>query len=373
MLRCVLAALCALCVMACGGGSSSSSSSAPPAAPSQGTLTVLLGDDPSDDFDQVILTVDAVRLIGASDHVIRFDEAVTVDLLELRNLTETLVQSDVPAGTYSKVRLEISDLALNTLDDNDQVATTQRPPLPANGHIDLNPQGDFELTAGADLVIEVDLDVDRSLKLTNTGTGEYRFRPVVFVDILVEQDDGRLSRLGGEIQNLDGNTFELCDGDTCVPVELGANAPLMDSVGEAAAAGALMDGMQVTVFGNYVEDEASEVRVLQAIALVMVPLDDLEDVEGSVAAAPIDGAFTLNDDDDDDEDSVPVELLAGAVVLDPQENPTDVAAIVAAAELEGWGLPVPGSDVIRLVLVKLEDADDEDEDEVEGTLLAVQG
>jgi len=38
-----------------------------------------------------------------------------------------------------------------------------------SGKIDLNPRGDFEVTAGATLSIRIDIDADKSIKLHQAG------------------------------------------------------------------------------------------------------------------------------------------------------------------------------------------------------------
>jgi hypothetical protein len=94
--------------------------------------------------------------------------------------------------------------------------------LPANGRIDLNPQGPFEISAGEDLVIQIDFDLARSIKLTTTGSGRYRFRPVVFIDVLDQTASLRLSKLFGELlaDNDDATdaTGRVSDADLCAEV-----------------------------------------------------------------------------------------------------------------------------------------------------------
>ena len=116
---------------ACGGGGGNSL--APDVAVGNGGLTLLVGDGPRDDFDAIILTVDNIVLLGDDGQVdLALAEPVIVDLLQLRNITELLIDTEVPAGTYSKIRLIVSGLVLQVLDDAGNVVSSQTPPLPAN-------------------------------------------------------------------------------------------------------------------------------------------------------------------------------------------------------------------------------------------------
>jgi hypothetical protein len=84
-----------------------------------------------------------------------------------------------------------------------------RPKLPGNGKLDLNPRGSFQVVGGETLVIELDLDMTKSLHLVSAGnSGKWQFRPVVFVTIA--PDDTKLVRVFGEVRTLEGMRFELC-------------------------------------------------------------------------------------------------------------------------------------------------------------------
>jgi hypothetical protein len=70
-------------------------------------LTVLLTDAPGD-VQAAVVTISKIYLHGDRGRTSLIDEAVTADLLQLRNKVATLVQGvDVPPGRYSELRLVI--------------------------------------------------------------------------------------------------------------------------------------------------------------------------------------------------------------------------------------------------------------------------
>ena len=195
-----------------GGGSSGSSSFAGPAA-RNATVSVLLTDAPSTQWDQAIATITSVELIGSGGVVTLFSGSRTLDLLRLRDFSELFAVSDqVPAGSYSKIRLHVSNLVLNDLDAAGNVIDSRVVQLVGNGKIDLNPRGPFTLQGGDVLFVELDFDMDKSFKLTTTGGGRTILRPVVFVDIRTARPAGRLARIHGSITDINAadGSLRLC-------------------------------------------------------------------------------------------------------------------------------------------------------------------
>ncbi len=353
------------CFLAAGCGGSSSNSN--PASGATGGLTLLVGDSPDEEFDEIDLIVENIILIGEDgQRDLKLPAEIKVDLLQLRNLTELLVDTEVPVGDYSKIRLLISGLVLRELDDMGREVRALTPPLPANGKIDLNPQGEFTIRAGQDLIVEIDVDLDRSLKVTSTGSGEYRFRPVVFVDVIEQEDRARLVRLAGTITNYEaGNPqFDLCYGDNeehCVAVNLSDSALIIDESGTVLEPGALSNDLIVTVFGRFDGEDQ-----FNALVLAFGDESELSRLEGTVAVEPNDqGVFVLNDEGDE----IPIALLDRTLLLDDDGMATDAEALIVGAELEAWTIQPPTEDHIALV-IQLDDAEDENEMEVEGEFVA---
>lgn len=201
----------ALTLTACGGGGSAA---APTPSDATATVGVLITDAPVGKWDEAIATITSVTLIGDGGQVELFSGAQTLDLLKLADFSELFaVSDDVPPGRYSKIRLQLSDLVLNDINpDTGNVIDSEQPQLVGNGKIDLNPRNSFVLAGGDVIFIELDFDMEKSLKITETGNGKLIIRPVVFVDIRTERPHGRLSRVHGEITGIDSlaGDFRLC-------------------------------------------------------------------------------------------------------------------------------------------------------------------
>ena len=253
---------------ACGGGGGSAGSAATQTA----TIGIALTDAPTTDIDQALATITSIDLLGEDGRVNVFSGVETVDLLKLADYSELFaVRDDVPAGTYSKIRLQLSDLELIRLDDDGEVEETITPRLVANGKIDLNPQGPFYVAPGATLVITIDFDVGKSLKITETGNGKLIVRPVVFVDIANGLPSPGLTRLHGVVSGIaDGGSFRLCqtrlasalhdaltpprfadgDGEHCVRVRTDADTGIFGEDGLPQEFVALENGEKVTAIGR---------------------------------------------------------------------------------------------------------------------------
>lgn len=185
------------------------------------TVSVLVADAPSDAFLAVNVTVMAITLLGGpSGPVTIFEGLETFDLLALRDVSEIFaISDDVPAGTYSKIRLTLADDGLElVIDDGQEGVQLEYPSLPGNGsgknELDLLLREPIVLNGGDAIALEIDLDVDKSLPIHQTGDGDgkWPFRPVVFVRVIRDLLDGRLVRLNGFVEriDLDARSFSLC-------------------------------------------------------------------------------------------------------------------------------------------------------------------
>ena len=206
-----LVAATSLALVACSDGGSGSSGGS--AAPATGQVAVLFTDGPTDAFCQILAEVESIDLLGGEGSRTNvFTGPETVDVLDLRNYTDFFaIDPVVPVGSYSKVRMTLSDLALVECDEAgapEPESDWEHPNLPGNGKLDLNPRGTFEVVGGETMVIELDMDMEKSLHIHETGSGKWQFRPVVFVTI--RPDDTKLVRVFGEVNNVNGTAFELC-------------------------------------------------------------------------------------------------------------------------------------------------------------------
>ena len=157
----------------CGGGSGSGGSSG-----SFGSAVLLVSDSPPVDIDGFTVTIEKATLLGgAGGPIVIFEGAHRVDLLEHRDQDLLLSICELPAGTYDKIRFEISDPEVSPNPNNWPVF------VPGNGKLDLNPQGPFTIVGGETTAIRVDFDVARSIHVVLTGNQRFIVRPVIFIDI----------------------------------------------------------------------------------------------------------------------------------------------------------------------------------------------
>ena len=213
------AALAMATLVACGGGGSSGgtpTSQPPPAAEKTGTVGLLLRDGPTEEFCQVLMKVERIDLLGTNGPTNIYMGPETVDLLAVRNYSDVMtVATEVPIGTYQKMRMTLADLALVECDDSGAPEAEKdwdHPSLPGNGKLDLSPRGAFQVVGGETLLIQLDVDMDKSLHVHQAGnSGRWQFRPVVFVDIM--PDSERLVRVYGQARDANNGNFELCTAE----------------------------------------------------------------------------------------------------------------------------------------------------------------
>jgi hypothetical protein len=294
----VLAVAAVIAVTSCGGGSGSGSSSSSASDSGVGSVAVLLTDGPTSRYDEVNLTITRIELIGDNGaSAVVFSGERTVDLLKLSDDSEVFSLVDAPAGVYHKIRFTVTALQLIKLNDAGEVVETVAPELPANGKIDLDPRMDFIVSGDEPLVLQLDLDADKSIQAIGLGNGRYRFRPVVFVDIVSGAVLGKYARLEGTVADVDAaaQTFSLCGSRTafhrhrdgrwgrwwrgdmtgddaldgvdkdarCITVAAAADASVFTASGSATFADVAADSA-VTVFGRLIQDSAAGTFTMQA-------------------------------------------------------------------------------------------------------------
>jgi len=355
---------------ACGGGGSPDSESLPPAT---GTIALLLTDMPTDDLDEINLDVVEATLIGGEGQQTLFSaagEPIHIDLLKLENFSRPIVFGDVPTGVYTKLRLRISNLTLvEYVEGGENKIYT--PPLPANGKIDLLDSEGFEIQPGRTLMVELDMDANKSIHVVQTGNSKYRVRPVVFVDFSNTDVSDKLTRIEGRIDEIldsEAGSFVVCaldNPDACIDVSLTTDGCVFDADGIPTEATALAEGNEVVVIGRY--SRSGNDVVLDAIVVEQGPA---EQVTGTVNSLPDENGMFLM-----------IDRKGTSLMVELQADCTQVlgsdGAIVGAAGLQiGQGIEVEGTRIapetdgdpalLRAALVII-DGDDAEE-QVIGTI-----
>ena len=274
-----------LSLSACGGGSGGGGGAA------TGNVVVLFADGPTDQYQRMLVSVTGITLIGAGGQVDIYDgPEVTFDLLEMSDWADLAFNTKVLAGRYNKVRLVLSKVQLIDMVNNETVLLDK---LPANGKIDLNPRGPFEVSPDFTTVIKLDMDARRSFQVVETGNQELRLRPIVFVDVY--QGDlllpDRLVRVFGTVEagsiqtglapDILVESFRLCDlqfisqtggptlGDPADCVRVFADsASAFDDTGDQVGPSAVSEGDLLTAIGFVVDtDDADALLDLNAVVL----------------------------------------------------------------------------------------------------------
>lgn len=366
---------------ACGGGGGSSASPDPvaatPPSPAVGRLSVLVGDSPLDGIESVLINISEIILIGGDDGQVSITDGPIgeIDLLTLQNITELVASAEVPAGSYSKIRLRITSLTVI----EETTLAREDVQLPANGRIDLNPQGPFEISAGEDLVIQIDFDLARSIKLTTTGSGRYRFRPVVFIDVLDQTESLRLSKLFGELQadNDDAadaagrvSDADLCteaNADPCVDVVYADGVEIIGADGVSIIAADLVLPEDAYLFGHYFVGAAGG-EFFRAKLVVFGAADSLTQVMGEITTLIDTNRFELRLSELDSTELVTTDAL----LLDDLGALLEIDIVVTQiADAWAQNVVVEAADegTFPAFLVQISPADLEES--VEGTLVDI--
>jgi len=361
-IRILAMTLLATLLAACGGGSSDPTGT--------GSVTILLGDGPLDGVDEVNIDIDRIVLLGADGQTTLTEDATPgpINLLALRNVTELLADvDDVPPGTYSKIRLYISSLEVVRTEDPAVGPVAEDVQLPANGKIDLNPQGPFEISPAEDLVIQIDLDLARSVHVVQTGNSSLRFRPVVFIQVLDQRANLRLTHLFGEMNDVSTDAFDLCDESDptrCTSVDVLTDALELPAAGDPAYEPA--DGDLAHVFGHFVIGAQGGVT-FRALAVVLGAEDTVGRIDGLVTVvAPDDASIATIGD-------YTVDPVPGALLLDGLGSPItgaedgDFAESWAQVDPAAVDLPDPFPSFLTQVGLPFDD------DVVEGALIDIDG
>lgn len=405
MFRLLTTICCLLALASCGGGGGGSASVQPLDAPA--TVGILITDAPVGRWDEAIATITSVRLLGDNGQVTLFSGSQTLDLLKLGDFSELFAVSDnVPPGRYNKIRLQLSDLVLNDLDPTTgAVLESIQPQLVGNGKIDLNPQGSFNLAPGDIVVVELDFDMAKSLKITETGNGKIIIRPVVFVNIRTDRPDGRLSRIHGEISRIDtvSGTFVLCqtefasrwDDDTvyampdfgsrhCLRVSTDDATGIFGENGLPETFADLMIGEEATVIGRLQAmpdagplHEDDYPLVLDAYVVEEGPLGTYARIRGVTASTVSGSTNRFNLDVAPGQGFVtdaplPVQLFSSSRIFNRAGVELDTADILTGLNALVDGVLVVGADdFIRSPLVILDEGITAPEVAIEGDIVSV--
>lgn len=315
-----LAVSAVLLLAGCGGGGSSATGIG------NGSVGIALTDKPANmsEIDKILISITAVEIFAEDDA-----SKVTLysgrprgpfDLLRLEHESRPIAFGpDVPAGTYCKIRLTLSDLELvfNNGDPN------FHPKLPGNNKLDLNPRKCFYVAPDSKVYLQLDMDA-KSIHVVQTGNKKhYNFRPVVFIDVVQRNLPAKLVRLEDgvirEINRAEGKML-LCefsygegakgDFDDCMSVLVTRDTSAFDNInndginnisgGDAIPLAELLvpervGTRPVTVVGRFNEHDRDG-HAYPVLDALVVELGGFLDLEGTVTSGASNIRFNMNVD-----------------------------------------------------------------------------
>ncbi len=154
-----------------------------------GRLVLKVTDAPFDisSIESATVTITRIELKkvgdGISDgnsFITLSEDTVTLDLIDLRNgVTETLLDMDIPGGSYDMVRLYVDEAGLK-LNDNDEIFTVKVPSGSQTGiKIHLRPA--LEVSEGnlSEILLDIDLSKSFVLRGNLSHNNGFIFKPVI--------------------------------------------------------------------------------------------------------------------------------------------------------------------------------------------------
>lgn len=274
----------------CGGGGGGASSS----TGGTGTVSVFIKDGPTDEFEKILVTITRVELIpNSGSEVVIYDNpsGCTVDILAYQTEDYLLtIDKSVPAGTYSKIRLHVTDIEL-VPKQGSSIGSNIEVKLPS-GKIDLNPRGTFTVVPGGALSVRLDMDANKSIHIHPSKPGWYIFRPVIFVDIQSGYPDsicpavvhGTITSLiKNSLNQTMGFVMQLERNRGILEVKLTPDTDIFGANGEFTTPSSFEVGQEVRVRGKL--DSSG------ALVASLVVIGDVVDVSGDVNGAVVSDLF----------------------------------------------------------------------------------
>jgi len=413
MKRLWVAACAAVLLSACGGGGNDAPPLSTNLPPEPATVGVLLTDAYGTRWDQAIATITSIELIGDDAHETLFSGLETIDLLSLGDYSELFAVTEIFPNIFSKVRLRLLSLELVDLDDMGMEIERVSTKLVGNGKIDINPRGDIVVASGDTLLIEIDFDMNKSFKTTETGSGATIVRPVIFARITTSGSANRMTRVFGAVASIDvdAQSFVLCqtqlagsdDDDSsddddafhhCIGVATDDRTAVFGADGLPVTFADIAVDMELTAVGflRHVEDDDSDSDddsdddgdddmfdddfVLDAIVVEIGA--DFERFAGSVQTDVVESVFDflLNEGQGFEPGTIlATELFANTRVFSRDGTELDQSAIVTGATGIVDGVVSPGgegeNDHLSAALVVLDPAEADSELLLSGSVITV--
>jgi len=314
-----------------------------------GDVALLITDAPTSAYDEIIVEAEQVSLIGEGRgreaHLMK--RPAKFNLLDLRNTFRRLSKSRAPVGTYSKVRFKIKNVELIKRNRDGHIIEHVIPRLEKN-MIDLNARTQFAVDRLRKLVVKLDLDADGSLG-TDPDTGDPVFDPDATVDVDSVPTDTEappqevtpvLMNELGDVQNLQTDSFELCNpdiSDDCVQVNVSDTTVVMgqDLAQVTTGISGLNETFQWQVFGH-LDVTTDTINALQVIE----HSSQHRTYSGTLSVDVVNDRTQLSITVPEGEPAVsyPVTSVGNSGIYDSAGNVLDVNALSAGVNVEVIGM-----------------------------------
>ena len=246
-------------LISCGSGGGSGSDSG--SFSSMGTAAVFIKDDPTTEYESIILCISKATLEPGSVTLFESDTCHEIDLLDLQEKPFLLTVKDIPAGKYNQIRLDV-----DYIETDDGPCDNLDIKIPS-GVVKVNPQGPIWVKSGDKLAFEIDIHAKRSLNLHQAGNSQKCiFRPVIIATVTnlgsIPPENKCPRILEGtitEIKKDDGVVEEfklkLAHDDKCqIWIRVNEDTIVFDEDGSFADPSALEAWQKVKVRGEMLED-----------------------------------------------------------------------------------------------------------------------
>lgn len=151
-------------------GCSSSNQSMPPVAftPTTGaTMAVNVGDSPSDGIVDFEMTINTITLTDTSNHTVTVLSTPTrVELTHVNGTVEPIAVMSVPAGTYTKATITVSNPEVEIINTSGQVQTLTVTLASPTATVNFSPN--LVVTSGMPVTLNFDLNLAASVSISGT-------------------------------------------------------------------------------------------------------------------------------------------------------------------------------------------------------------
>ena len=149
-----------------------------------GSLVIKLKDKPVEDAEHIFVTISSIVVHKADPDafIVVADTEQEFDLLELKNNPTAIVKTDMDAGHYNQIRMDVVSGRIVFLEDDGQGGFVEMPydlKIPSN---EIKIPVQFTIEANGEAEITLDFDAEESIKVTKQGKKDsYKLRPVIKV------------------------------------------------------------------------------------------------------------------------------------------------------------------------------------------------